>query len=380
MSRVNRHSHCLMFLLADEDPAWFQEVSVYLTGYELRMAKTADEAWKSIQTKEVGVVIATPTPDSLRFFERVRSINGSLARPVLALIAADGALTHTADLLLPPTPTYFGQLLTTFMQLQTRIYQLETEKQALVDDNARLKKEFHVSKRVSDEVTLLKNAIVRNVSHELKTPLLQVKSAVALLAEDARDKRLADYATSATSRLEGVVKNISQLADSLDLSMGPVLVRETIDFAIRNLRRSWEHKDDIPRIKVDIEANLPLVHGNKQGLGTILQLLMDNALKFSTADIEVSACRFGKEVQIAVKDHGIGIAKDKFEQIFESFYQIDSSETRRYGGAGVGLAIVRLILERHDVKINVESQEGVGSTFSFLLPVADIRAGAWKQR
>jgi two-component system, sensor histidine kinase SagS len=375
MSQNNGHIHRLLFLLADENPAWFQELSVHLAHYDLRTVYTPDEALRFIKSESPDAIVATSSSDSSTLFESVRNLPTSSYRPVLALITADGTSSHNADLLLPPAPSYFEQLLSAFLHLNQ---QLNEEKQSLIEENEQIKAELQAHKRSSDEVNLLKNAIVRNVSHELKTPLLQVKSAVALLAEDARDNRLSEYATSATSRLEGIVKNISQLADSLDLSMGPVLMRETIDFAIRNLRRSWERKDDIPRLKVEIEASLPPVLGNKQGLGTVMQLLVDNALKFSTGQVEIEVHRDEQEVCITVRDYGIGIAKDQFEQIFESFYQVDSSETRRYGGAGVGLAIVRLILERHNVKISVDSQEGVGSMFSFRLPTMEIRSGAWK--
>jgi signal transduction histidine kinase len=101
-----------------------------------------------------------------------------------------------------------------------------------------------------------------------------------------------------------------------------------------------------------------------------LQLLIDTALKFSEGEVEVRLWHENDQVHIAVSDQGIGIAHDKLEAIFETFYQIDNSSTRRYGGVGVGLAIVRLILERHHVEIGVESTEGKGSTFSFALPVA----------
>ncbi|MFN8376218.1 MAG: HAMP domain-containing sensor histidine kinase [Anaerolineae bacterium] len=380
MSQSNEHSPRLVLLLTDDSTAWFQEIHVHLTHYDLRVVHTPDEAWQTIHTENPDAIIATPTSTSLTFFDSLQKMPYDFTRPVLVLIASDRNLAKNADLLLPPAPTYFDQLLSAFMALQSENQSLHRQNQVLARENEQIKAELQSNKRSTDEVNLLKNAIVRNVSHELKTPLLQVKSAVALLAEDARDNRLSDYATSATSRLEGVVKNISQLADSLDLSMDPVLIRETIDFAVRNLRRSWERKDDIPRIKTEVDSGLPPVLGNKQGLGTVVQLLLDNALKFSTGDVEIQAHRESSHVRLAILDHGIGIAKDQFEQIFESFYQIDSSETRRYGGAGVGLAIVRLILERHNVKIIVDSQEGVGSTFSFRLPIVDIRNSGWKPR
>jgi len=235
---------------------------------------------------------------------------------------------------------------------------------------------YHISHREQlkqvehdrDELHLLKNAIVRNVSHELKTPLLQVKSAVALIAEDNVDEKLSRMAVQATARLETVVKNITLLADSMNADFGPVLIPESVDHAIRNLRRIWAHKEAISRISTDVEDGLPPVLGSKQGIGVVLQQLLDNALKFSEASIVVQAERQGDNVRISVIDRGIGIESSERQRIFESFFQVDSSSTRRYGGTGVGLAIVRLIMEKHGTEIKVESEVGTGSTFSFLLP------------
>jgi signal transduction histidine kinase len=77
-------------------------------------------------------------------------------------------------------------------------------------------------------------------------------------------------------------------------------------------------------------------------------------------------------VYIRIEDHGIGIPSDKVGKIFDVFYQAESSSTRRFGGMGIGLAIVRFILERHQTQITVESRENQGSAFSFSLPFAHI--------
>jgi signal transduction histidine kinase len=114
------------------------------------------------------------------------------------------------------------------------------------------------------------------------------------------------------------------------------------------------------------------VQADKQGLAIVLQLLLDNALKFSQPAVEVHAYQKQKRVFITIKDQGIGIAADQLEKIFETFYQIDNSTTRRYSGMGIGLAIVRFILERHQTKITVESEQGKGSVFTFSLPVAEL--------
>jgi two-component system phosphate regulon sensor histidine kinase PhoR len=243
----------------------------------------------------------------------------------------------------------------------------------LAAENAALRAALSDQKRMTDELDLLRNAIVRNVSHELKTPLLQIKSAVSLLAEEQRpdNSKLAAYAMEATARLEAVVKNIMQLADSLEIRPEAVAVKDAVDQALRNLRRSWEYKGQTDRVKVELADDLPLVLADKQGLGVTLQLLIDNALKFSQKPVQVRAHQHARRVIVSVRDYGIGIAPDKLDKIFDPFYQVDSASTRRFGGTGVGLAIVRMILERHHAEISVKSEIGKGSTFSFALRLAD---------
>src|SRR5262249_3507355 len=153
----------------------------------------------------------------------------------------------------------------------------------------------------------------------------------------------------------------------------PVLIREVVDSAIRNLRRSWQHKNEVDRIKLHIPEHLPPTFGDKQRLVIALQLLMDNALKFSKAQVEVTAKQVNDKLNITVRDKGIGIPKDKVEKIYDIFFQVDSSITKRYGGMGIGLAIVRVILERHNAQIRLETEEGKGSTFSFDLMVVEVR-------
>jgi two-component system sensor histidine kinase VicK len=225
-----------------------------------------------------------------------------------------------------------------------------------------------------EEVELLKNAIVKNVSHELRTPLLQVKSAVSMLAEDNRESKLIAYAENATARLETHVKNITMLGQSLDINPSPIVLRDTIEYARRNLSRVWELRSEIDRIQVNIEHDLPPILADKHGISTVLQLLMDNALKFSDRGIEVTAARSAERVRIRIHDSGIGIPADKLETIFDIFYQVDTSSTRRYGGTGVGLTIVKLILDRHNSTIHVESTPNVGSTFWFEMDSIDLSA------
>jgi signal transduction histidine kinase len=219
----------------------------------------------------------------------------------------------------------------------------------------------------NEEVELIKNAIVRNVSHELKTPLLQVKSAVSLMAEDNPNTDLTNYAKNAMARLELLVKNITLLGTVLEVNLTPVILRDVLHYARRNISRSWQYQNASTRIHVECPDNIPPILADKQGLSTVLQLLLDNALKFSDNEVTIIAKEQDDKVIISVQDTGIGIDPKELDAIFGMFYQIDSSSTRPYGGAGIGLAVVQLILEHHNSEISVKSTIGQGSVFSFEL-------------
>jgi len=250
---------------------------------------------------------------------------------------------------------------------QKKIDQLQKH----IEHIRKLEHDLSRQKEQTDQVEILKEAIVRNVSHELKTPLLHVKSAVSLMAEDVgKENKLIRYAENATARLETLVTNITMFGSSLDLNLSPVIARDAVEYAHRNLLRSWESKEQAKRIRLYIDDDLPPVLADRQGLSTILQLLLDNALKFSDGTIEVHVHQIEDTIEFAVRDYGIGIHPNNLKSIFESFYQIDPSSTRRYGGTGVGLALVKLLIEKHQSEIKVDSKLDEGSKFSFRLQIA----------
>jgi signal transduction histidine kinase len=347
------------------------------SNYQAATIDSVEEAWNIVQVAQPDVVLAVENAaENLHFFKMIKENPDIPLSPVLILLTSNPVhepYEEFADAILPSMPHCVDHMLRRALQLRTENARTQVETQTLLDEITNLRNELETQKKSVDEIALLKSAIVRNVSHELRTPLLQVKSAVALLAEDLGNTNLAEYAQGATARLETVVRNITQLANSLDeMNIVPIIMSEIIESATRNLRRTWEYKDAISRIEIDIEEHLPLAMGDRYGISTVLQLLLDNALKFSDGPVRIRLHHADDKIQIAVSDQGIGIAQDKIQMIFETFYQIDSSSTRRYGGVGVGLAIVQLILDRHDAPIQVVSVEGQGSTFSFSLPAAMI--------
>lgn len=351
-------------------PAWLDAISA-----NQRLVITAPDdslADRLRQDRPAAVIVAESSPCCADIIAQIRQ---NTPPPVVLLVAdtpAGGGCDHLADVIAAPDTRLLPRQVQKALALRTAREQSDEQLRQAWQGAAEAENRLEASQKAARELELLKNTIVNNVSHELKTPLLHVKAAVALLAEDAASPKLAEYATGATARLEALVRNITQLAGSQNLNIAPTLVHECVTYAVTNLGRTWEHKEAVGRVRVAVEENLPPVWGDRQGISTVFQLLLDNALKFSQDAVTISAQRKDNLVRIAVSDAGIGIAPDQREQIFDSFYQVDGSSTRPYGGTGIGLAIVRLILDRHNVKIEVESEVGKGSVFSFTLPVAEV--------
>lgn len=366
-----KHSH---ILITSEKPTWLETIQAHLTesGYQVTTSPNGADAYTLYEANPVDAVIAVVSMDTIALFEKLRRHN---VRTVLILITPDDAgklvderLKALADSVLTPIP----EMLSTQLEY---VLQLYLENQELKQQIAKLSQQVQAHQRLMNETEILKNAIVRNVSHELRTPLLQVKSAVSLIKEGGDISKLVFYAENAVAKLEILVKNVTMLGMSLDAQPSPIILRDAVEYARRDLRRIWQHRDNADRIQLHIEPNLPPVMADKQGLSTVLHLLLDNALKFSEerqTPVEVIARKEGDRIYIAVKDYGIGIAKDKLQKIFDMFYQVDASAIRRFGGMGVGLALVKLILDKHQAEIHVESEEGKGSTFWFYLKWVDM--------
>ncbi len=330
--------------------------------YRVESVYDSDSAEQELAQLQPDGMIAPITSETLNLYKYVKESWESPTRPVLVLITEKPKRGLPADLVLPAR--WLDHALHSELKRRSENIQLQQKLERRIGTVAN---DADVQKRALQEVDLLRTTIVRNISHELKTPLLHVKSAVAMLSEDHdRDRgTLIGYATEATARLEVVVKNVTQLADALDIELEPTHVLDAVDQAARNLRRIWEQQENLDRVKLNMPRSLPLVWADKPAISIALQHLIDNGLKFSKKPVEVSARVQDRHVVITVKDRGIGIPEDKLNAIFDPFYQIENTDARRYGGLGVGLAIVRLILDRHDARITVESAVGKGSTFSF---------------
>lgn len=232
----------------------------------------------------------------------------------------------------------------------------------------------------------LKDEFLANTSHELRTPL----NGIIGIAESLMDGATGPVSHETRFNLSLIVSSGRRLAnlvnDVLDFSK---LRHETIKLQLKSVElRSLAEvvltlcqplvgQKNLQLIN-SISPDLPLVNADENRLQQILHNLVGNAIKFTDSGVvEVSAQVRGTEgdnpnpqLAISVFDTGIGIPQDKFDRIFESFEQADGTTARQYGGTGLGLAITKTLVELHGGKIDVESTVGVGSRFTFTLPVA----------
>lgn len=231
------------------------------------------------------------------------------------------------------------------------------------------------------EIERMKTEFLSNVSHELRTPLTPIKGYADVLAR--RDvgpestRRFASQILASTDRLERIVQMIVDFAalDSgrMQLKREPVALSEVVGEALDDWR--VEHPEREFRRRV--ASSLPPVLVDPDMLRRCLNELLDNAVKFSPGGEAVSVTAGVQPdtspamVRLSVRDRGVGIEPDTAVRIFSDFYQVDASETRHYGGLGLGLALVRRIVDALGGDASVESRPDRGSTVHLLLPVAE---------
>ncbi|MEX1248024.1 MAG: ATP-binding protein [Anaerolineales bacterium] len=232
------------------------------------------------------------------------------------------------------------------------------------------------------ELNRLKNDFISNVSHELRTPLAHMVGYIDLLAAEAlgplsKEQRSAlAVLEKSYRRLSGLIDNLLFLSfdtvESLHLESGSVKLQELFPQVIAQCKAKPVKGNIV--ISHEVPPDLPPVQADSNKVEWALGQLMDNAIKFNQEGgrIHLSARKNGRRVEIAVADTGEGIPAEKLAEIFEPFHQLDSSTTRKAGGAGIGLTLTKRIVEAHGSKLQVESVPGKGTRFSFSLPQAQV--------
>jgi len=228
----------------------------------------------------------------------------------------------------------------------------------------------------------MKSDFMAIVSHELRTPLGLVLGHSSLLMDTASEEQKQDLMVIANSanRMKEIIEQFSD-SDTLEHDLAEMrrrrvslssLVREVID----SFRELAENR------KITLLLELPgsdmVVEGDMDKIGIALRNLIQNALSFTNegGKIKVKGEQVPGYIKITVMDNGIGIPPDELDKIFTRFYQVEKHLTRKHGGVGLGLSIAKEMVELHGGTISVESVEGMGSKFSFMLPANAAQASA----
>ena len=236
-----------------------------------------------------------------------------------------------------------------------------------------------IAKKDAEATDMAKKGLIMNMSHELRTPLNSVIGFSDLLLEGAfgsLNTRQSKYVSNILISGKNLLEIINNLLDISRLEAGERnLNYEEIDIAslIGEVRMSLISPASNKKISVEvkIDTSLENIRADRTKLRQILYNLMNNAMKFTPdkGRVIVSACKKEGVLEIKVSDNGIGLSKEDNEKIFMPFTQADSSTARGYGGAGLGLYIVKNFIDLHGGKIWVDSEVGKGSTFIFTLPI-----------
>ena len=226
------------------------------------------------------------------------------------------------------------------------------------------------------EIDRLKSDFIATASHELRTPLTSVQMGIHLLLERVAGDLTESQIEVLSACREDCERLDKLMRDLLDLSrieageskplLAPVRTRDLINSAMEELRPQVAAKGI--DFKVDAPIDLPAVKVDRSQVERVLTNLVVNALRYTKqGEIKISAQPRGNSVAVSVSDTGSGIPQEYLPHIFDKFVQVPGAAT---GGAGLGLAISRLIVEAHGGQISVQSEPGKGSTFTFTLPVA----------
>lgn len=222
----------------------------------------------------------------------------------------------------------------------------------------------------------IRSDFVANVSHELKTPLTSIKGFVETLLEGALEdkqnsRHFLQIVQDNANRLDNLVNDLLDLSylesKAAALEKNEVKISNLVEDILGGFNSQLKKKNITA--KNDFPADL-VIRADKDKIIQVLINLIDNAIKFNRENgtIKIYSAESGDKIKFLVEDYGIGIPPKDISRIFERFYRVDKARSRELGGTGLGLSIVKHIIDLHGGSVGVESTEGLGSKFWFILP------------
>lgn len=236
--------------------------------------------------------------------------------------------------------------------------------------------------RMADQVQEMvarQQAFVADAAHELRTPLTGIRLRLEMLQKHgAEDAALRErYVSQLAREVEHLQRLVEHLLALTRLDQSGELSKSTVDLA----PVLYDMADEIGglakaaglTLHVEVPPHLPLVRVNVDAMRSVVRNLLDNAIQYtpSGGQVTLRARERGGGAEVSVLDTGQGIPPESLRRIWERFYRVDTARSRRQGGAGLGLTLVRATVEAHGGRVAVESEPGKGSVFTVWLPPAD---------
>lgn len=242
-------------------------------------------------------------------------------------------------------------------------------------------RELQLARRKAEEALALRNQFLSLASHELRTPLTTVLGYIELLQRrvtkdntlNERDQRTLQLIADQTQRLNKMITSLLDISrietGQLSIEPAPVDVCALVTRVVDDVRATLGER----HIEMLCPIHPCMIQGDELRLEQVFQNLVQNAVKYSprNAPIGVVVRQHAGQVRVAVQDRGIGIPQAALPSLFERFYRADNVDSSRISGLGIGLFVVKQIVELHGGEVMVESVEGEGSTFTVSLPLDD---------
>lgn len=343
----------------------------------LAVAKIDEPDWYLV-TVLPKAIVTKPATEAARFVLMVGVTSLLIEVIILFYVLRDQVAAPLTQLMYATQKIANGDFSTADIQRDDEVGELAKSFNRMA---GQLKESFETLEAQNQELKRLdqvKDEFLANTSHELRTPL----NGIIGIAESLIDGVTGQLPSTTNSNLSMIVfsgRRLSNLVNdildfsqlkhkTIELQLKPVGMRELAEIVLPLSQTLIGQKR--LRLIHTIHPKMPPVNADENRVQQILHNLVGNAIKFTDSGIvEVSAQVVDNYLAITVSDTGIGIPKDKFDRIFESFEQADGSTARQYGGTGLGLAVTKKLVELHGGEITIASKVGVGSQFTFTLPV-----------
>ena len=282
---------------------------------------------------------------------------------------------------------FYAQVFALFFIILSLIYTSNPIRKQILLTNTELEEASKEASKMAiraKQASKSKSEFLANMSHEIRTPLNAILGFIDLLKEKESDKEKLKYIATVQSSSNTLLGIINDILDFSKIESGNLSI-DKVDF---NVNEEFKTLVELFRAKasekslnlaLNMDDNMPsALYSDPLRIKQVIANLLSNALKFTPRNgkVELNIGYKNKQLVVSVKDSGIGVAKDKQKHIFKAFSQAESSTTRKYGGTGLGLSISSRLISMLGGKLQLESQEGKGSTFSFCI---DVEIGQYKK-